>query len=199
MASDPVSPESVDPDSLTIVHHPADVLRTKAHPVEATPRVIEVAQKMVGLMHDAPGIGLAAPQVGLPWRLFVADIPAEDPGHSQAAPGSPSTATDGPEIYIDPVISRPQGRHELAEEGCLSLPGITGDISRPPTVTMTYTDAGGNRISRKATGLLARCWQHELDHLNGVLILDRMSREDKERVRPAIDKLERAAEDKANP
>ena len=187
------SPASTDPASLRIVHYPAEVLRRKAARVDATPEVVAVADRMVELMHAAPGIGLAAPQVGLSWRLFVADVPAEDERNTPARPGEPETASDGPEIYIDPVISKPAGRPEIMEEGCLSLPKIFADVTRPPTVSMTYTDRTGQRVTRRATGLLARCWQHELDHLDGVLILDRMTKPDRLRVRPALEKLEQAA------
>ena len=186
-------PAEVDPESLTIVHYPAEVLRTKAAPVEATPEVVAAAHKMVRLMHDAPGIGLAAPQVGLSWRLFVADVPPDDERNLDASSPIPS-ATEGPEIYIDPVLSKPQGEREYMEEGCLSLPGILGDVARPPTITMTYTDEKGERITRKATGLLARCWQHEMDHLDGILILDRMTKPDRLRIRTKLEKLEKAAQ-----
>jgi len=153
---------------------------------------------MIKLMHDAPGIGLAAPQVGLLWRLFVADVsPDDERSDPQADPKGPVEATDGPRVYINPVLSKPQGLKELMEEGCLSLPGIFADVLRPPIVTMTYTDISGNRISQRAAGLLARCWQHEADHLDGVLILDRMSKPDRLRIKPKLEKLEKAAQSKA--
>lgn len=184
-----------DPASLTIVRYPAEVLRIKATKVEASPQVVAVAHKMLQLMHDAPGIGLAAPQVGLSWRLFVADVPPDDDRNDpRSAETDPPSATTGPEIYIDPVISKPQGTREFMEEGCLSLPGILGDVLRPPTVTMTYTNETGQRIARKATGLLARCWQHEMDHLDGVLIIDRMSKPDRLAIRSKLEKLEKAAQ-----
>jgi peptide deformylase len=192
------SPSEVDPAGLRIVHYPAEVLRTKAQPVACSPEVVAVADRMIQLMHDAPGIGLAAPQVGLSWRLFVVDVPDDDDRQGPGGPADAALSTDGPEIYIDPVISRPQGRFEVMEEGCLSLPGILGEVSRPPTVTMTYTDRTGQRVTRKASGLLARCWQHELDHLDGVLILDRMSKPDRLRVRTKLEKLEQAAQADAN-
>lgn len=188
-------PDQVDPASLGIVRYPAEVLRQKATAVEATPPVLAAAKRMIQLMHDAPGIGLAAPQVGLSWRVFVADVPPDDHrAEPRNAETDPPSATAGPEIYIDPVLSKPQGVHEFMEEGCLSLPGILGDVLRPPTITMTYTDEQGQRITRKATGLLARCWQHEMDHLDGVLILDRMSKPDRLRIKPKLEKLEKAAQ-----
>lgn len=189
-------PADVDPAMLTIVHYPADVLRRKAANIDADPAaiapIVAAAEKMIQLMRDAPGIGLAAPQVGLSWRLFVADVPADDERNLDTD-SAIQTATDGPEIYINPVLSRPQGDREFMEEGCLSLPGVFGDVARPPTITMAYTDRNGDRITRKATGLLARCWQHEADHLDGVLILDRMTKPDRLRIRTKLEKLENAA------
>ncbi|MFZ4576494.1 MAG: peptide deformylase, partial [Phycisphaerales bacterium] len=75
---------------------------------------------------------------------------------------------------INPVLTKPAGPVERFEEGCLSLPGIRGDVIRPPTITIEATDLEGTRFTSTATGLLARCWQHERDHLDGVLIIDRM-------------------------
>lgn len=189
------APTHTDPDSLAIVRYPAQVLRTKATKLEPTPEVIAVAQQMIKLMHDAPGIGLAAPQVGLSWRLFVADVsPDDERSELQTDPNGPAEATEGPQVYINPVISKPQGLKELSEEGCLSLPGVFADILRPPIVTITYTDLAGQRITQRAAGLLARCWQHETDHLDGVLILDRMSKPDRLRIKSKLEKLEKAAQ-----
>lgn len=128
---------------------------------------------MFAIMDTAEGIGLAAPQVGLSWRMFVIDIPA-DTGRSKAQAGFPDSS-GGRKAYINPVISDPGGGSEPYEEGCLSLPDIRGDVLRPPIVTIEATDLAGNVFRETGSGLLARCWQHEMDHLDGVLILDRMS------------------------
>ena len=85
------------------------------------------------------------------------------------------SATTGPQVYINPVLSKPTGDLEIYEEGCLSLPDIRGDVMRPPTITITYTDIEGRQVTQAATGLLGRCWQHETDHLDGVLIIDKMT------------------------
>lgn len=180
----------VDPASLRIHHYPAEILRRKADPVDPTPEVVAVAHRMVEIMHEAPGIGLAAPQVGLPWRLFVADIPG-DPELLRTPDADPPTASSGPEILINPVIERFEGTPELAEEGCLSLPEIYGDVIRPPVITMSWTDEHAVRHTRRVAGLLARCWQHELDHLDGVLILDRMTQPTRTRNRARVRDLER--------
>ena len=94
-------------------------------------------------------------------------------------------------VCINPVLSALVGALEAMEEGCLSLPDIRGRVSRPPQITLTYTDLDGRQHSRAGGGLLARCWQHEMDHLEGVLILDKMPQMDRLKVRKAVRALER--------
>lgn len=156
---------------------------------EVTDAVRQLALRMIELMRQADGIGLAATQVGVPWRLFVAFVP---PGEGRSPRHTPPTAMVEPEVYINPVLSDFQGSPEPAEEGCLSLPGVTGVVYRAPVVAITATDLQGQRFSRRGAGLLARCWQHEYDHLDGVLILDRMTHASRLRVRPAVRRLERS-------
>ncbi|MEM9064719.1 MAG: peptide deformylase [Planctomycetota bacterium] len=179
-----------DPRTLSIVHHPAEVLRRKAEPVgEVTDEIRAVGSRMIELMREAEGIGLAAPQVGLSIRMFVADVPPHENDDTTGLP----TASDGPRLYIDPVFSEPDKTFESLDEGCLSLPNITGEVRRPRSITITYTDPDGVRRSEAASGLLARCWQHESDHLDGVLIIDRMSQMSRLRIRSALRDLEKRA------
>lgn len=164
----------VDPKQLRIHVYPDDVLRTRATEVSAvTDEVRAVAEAMLDLMDEANGIGLAAPQVGLSWRMFVVDVPP-DAGKLKPRGGFPDH-TDDAVVYINPVLSGPEGGSEIYEEGCLSLPDVRGDVLRPPIITIEATDLDGRRFRTTASGLLARCWQHEMDHLDGVLILDRMN------------------------
>ncbi|MEM1026675.1 MAG: peptide deformylase [Planctomycetota bacterium] len=166
----------LDPAKLSIVHHPHPVLRQRAEPVELTDEVCAVALRMVELMHEADGVGLAAPQVGLPWRLFVANW--EGPGGID-------------HVFLNPELSEPTRDTGPHEEGCLSLPDIRAEITRPLGITVTATNLNGERISMTDDGgLAARVWQHEFDHLDGVLILDRMTRLDKMANRKAIRALE---------
>lgn len=182
---------SIDPAQLRVVHYPASVLRRRAEPIAAvTDEVRAVAARMIELMREEDGIGLAAPQVGLSWRLFVCEIP-EDPDAGLSSTTDPPTATRGPVVYINPVLSAPAGAVEKREEGCLSLPDIRGDVLRPPTITMTAIDVEGRQFTQTATGLLARCWQHEVDHLDGVLIIDKMSQMHRLKNRSAVRRLER--------
>jgi peptide deformylase len=181
---------AIDVSTLYIVNYPAPVLRKKATPVpEVTDEVRAVAKRMIELMREAEGVGLAAPQVGLSWRMFVAHVPADE---GRSVEDVPPTATREPRVYINPVISDPQGPPVASSEGCLSLPDIRGDVLRPPMVTITATGLDGRIFSERGAGLLARCWQHELDHLDGVLIIDRMTQMSRLKNKAALRDLERS-------
>ncbi len=182
-----------DPSSLRLQVYPAEVLRQKAEPVDATDDVRAVGRRMIEIMHESEGIGLAAPQVGLAWRLFVTDVRPREDDDEVSADVDPPSAEREPCVYINPVIERTSGPPEIREEGCLSLPGLHGDVIRPPTVTLSYRDLEGRPCTRTATGLLARCWQHELDHLDGVLIIDRMTQMSRTKVRAQLKTLEQQA------
>ncbi|MCE7974392.1 MAG: peptide deformylase [Leptolyngbya sp. PLA1] len=178
---------AVDPSSLSVRVYPDPVLRRRAEPVELSDEVRAVARRMLELMREEEGIGLAAPQVGLPWRLFVTHVPE---GDGRSATDSPPTAESAPCVYLNPVISEPDGELKALEEGCLSLPRIRGSVLRPPRVTITATGLDGKVFTRAGAGLLARCWQHEQDHLDGVLIIDKMLAIYKLKNRGAIRDLE---------
>jgi peptide deformylase len=184
----------VDSASLKLVTYPAPVLRQRASSVPSVDdHVRKVAARMIEIMRQQRGIGLAAPQVGLPWRLFVVDVP-EDPEDGRLAnpPDEPPSATDGPVVYINPRISDPAGGRTPFNEGCLSLPDVRGDVIRPSVVTIAALDLDAKPFTARASGLLARCWQHELDHLDGVLIIDRMTQMSRLKNRAAIKDLEDA-------
>jgi len=170
----------VDPAELRIVHYPDPVLRRKASPVaEITAEVRAVAARMGELMREAGGVGLAAPQVGLNWRLFVT-APDRDHRDGEAR------------AYINPVLHA-SGPADEDEEGCLSLPDIHVDVLRPSSVTMTATTLDGRQITVTETGFMARVWQHENDHLNGTLIIDRMTPMQRLATRRMLKDLELAA------
>ena len=184
---------TINPAKLRIQLYPTDVLKSKADPIELNDEVHAVACRMIDLMRGAQGIGLAAPQIGLPWRLFVAHVPADpniDP--EDPTPEFPDSC-DSPGVFINPVITHFTGDLEPYDEGCLSLPGITGEVNRPAIVTMKATNLDGNEVSLTASGLLARCWQHEIDHLDGILILDKMSQMSRLKNRMRIKQMEKAA------
>ena len=168
----------LDPGQLAIVHYPHPVLRQKAEEVaEVTDEIRAVAAKMLELMHQAPGVGLAAPQVGLPWRMFVAN---------------PSGEEGDDRVYINPELSNAGGGNAARDEGCLSLPNITVEVSRPTEITIRATNLDGEAFEDSGDDLIARIWQHEYDHLDGVLIIDKMSPMDRMANKRAIKELEEA-------
>jgi peptide deformylase len=181
---------SIDPDALHLRLHPDDALRARARPVgEVTDNLRQVAKRMLQIMHDEEGIGLAAPQVGLPWRMFVCAVPA-DPRADDLPQGVREDTGGDPMVCIDPVLT-PVGALASVEEGCLSLPDIRGQINRQVGVSMEATGLDGKRFTIHAAGLLARCIQHEVDHLDGVLIIDKFGQLDRLRTRSALRRLER--------
>ena len=169
---------SVDPQSLSLIYHPNPVLRQMGEEVDPSdPTVQAVARKMVEIMLEFNGVGLAAPQVGLAWRLFV----TRDPDNEE-----------GGIAWINPVIDLLCDEVESDEEGCLSLPEIRGDIRRSINIRISGHDIDGNHSSQESDGFMARVWQHENDHLDGILIIDKMSKMDKLVNRRLIRNLERA-------
>jgi peptide deformylase len=183
---EPEAPPPLDPEvrarrdaALRHVRMLGDpILKTKARPVERFDDELrdEVA-RMAILMHDALGIGLAAPQVGISHRVLVYRV----------EPDSPTVALVNPEIEWS---SRDE---EISEEGCLSLPFVHVDVERPVAVLVRARDERGGELVIEATGLEARVIQHEIDHLDGILILDRTSREQRKAAMRALREAEQAA------
>jgi peptide deformylase len=145
----------------SILHYPDPRLRQKAMPVTVvTPEIRKLADDMAETMYAAPGVGLAATQIGEPHRIFLVDIAGED---------EPSKL----HVFINPEIVKTDGE-QCAPEGCLSFPGITEEIKRASKVTVRALDKEGRSFELTAEGLLAVAIQHENDHLDGVLMIDRM-------------------------
>lgn len=137
------------------------VLRNTASPVERFDDGLRrLAQQMIVAMHEAPGVGLAAPQVGRPIRLIVFDIGEEE----------------GARALANPVL-RDEWGEQIEDEGCLSLPGLTYPVKRAEKVWAEGFDLDGHDVTIEGDGLLARVLQHEVDHLNGVLFIDRLEAE----------------------
>jgi len=146
---------------LRIRTYPDPVLRRRARSVERVDeRIRRLMDDMLETMYAAPGIGLAAPQVGESLRVIVADV---------------SEAKDRPLRMVNPEITWRSETTAVAEEGCLSLPEIYGEVERPEAVEVRYLDENGAERTLRAEGLLARCLQHEVDHLDGVLFIDHLS------------------------
>ena len=150
--------------ALPLVLVPEPVLRQVAQPVdEITDDLLKLADDMAETMYAAPGIGLAANQIGVLKRLIVMDCARED---------------EPPALWkmFNPEIIWRSEEITKMEEGCLSIPGHNAEVKRPSTVHVSYLDSNGNNQEMEATGLLAACVQHEIDHLNGVLFIDHLSR-----------------------
>ncbi|MCB9849024.1 MAG: peptide deformylase [Phycisphaeraceae bacterium] len=180
-----------DPSNLYIRTYPDPALRRRAQAIDPADEAIgPVAERMIELMFDAAGIGLAAPQVGLPWRLFVAHVP-----HSDEDPEVEGlvTSTTSPLVFINPEVLRMEGAPEPFEEGCLSLPDIRADVLRPPVVHLRAYGIGGDAFEIAARGLLARCLLHEFDHLDGVMIIDKFTQIGRMKTKSAVRRLEREA------
>ena len=166
-------------EQLEVIKYPDPRLRQPARPVEHfDERLRALVARMFELMRTHHGVGLAAPQVGVSQRLFVMN-------HS----GQP----DDDRVYVNPELFDINGS-EQGEEGCLSLPEITAMIDRGQGVRMVARDVEGNSFEQDASGYVARIWQHEFDHLNGVLITDRMGDVAKMAHRKALRELEREYE-----
>jgi peptide deformylase len=150
-----------------IVTHPAPVLRKKARKItDFGPQLQSLIDDMVETMREAPGVGLAAPQVGVPLQLIVVEYSEKAEEEEQEEP---------PKLYtiVNPEIIRFSDEMDLGTEGCLSIPGFVGDVDRPLEITLKGQNRRGKPLRLKADGWLARIFQHEVDHLNGVLFIDR--------------------------
>ena len=153
------------PESPLIHPLGANELRKPAKRIsKVNEQVRELARDMLRSMYAAQGIGLAAPQVGVHQQLLVIDLDLEN-------------ATTPPLVLINPEISSASATIDTYEEGCLSIPGVYLDVVRPTAIEVSFRDEMGRPRKMKADGLMARCIQHEMDHLNGVLFVDRVTDE----------------------
>ncbi|MFD1329288.1 peptide deformylase [Mycoplana ramosa] len=143
---------------------PDPILRQVSAPLETVnDEARRLADDMLETMYDAPGIGLAAIQIGVPRRMLVLDVSKE---------GEAKT----PLVFINPEIVTTSDERSVYEEGCLSIPDYYAEVERPATLTVRYLDRDGKERTIDADGLLATCLQHEIDHLNGVLFIDHISK-----------------------
>jgi peptide deformylase len=148
---------------LHIIQYPHPTLRRASKPLKRVDQELAaIVREMFELMYAAKGVGLAANQVDLPYRLFVINLQS-DPA-----------AADQEFVFINPVLANRKGNAE-AEEGCLSLPGVYGDVKRSERVVLNAYDLAGQELTLELDGLFARAVQHEIDHLDGILFIDRLS------------------------
>jgi len=147
-----------------IVIEPDPILRKKSLPFEKVDSQVKtLLDDMLETMYEAPGIGLAAVQIGILKRAIVLDISRED-------------EKKNPIFLINPIVRLKSEKRSIYEEGCLSLPGYFAEIERPAECEIDYIDYDGKERNLKAKGLMATCIQHEVDHLNGVLFIDYLSK-----------------------
>jgi peptide deformylase len=162
---------------------PDSKLRLVSEPVqEITSEIRRLADDMLETMYDAPGVGLAAIQIGMPVRMVTMDVSKSDDERQ-------------PMVLINPEIVWASEEKRVYEEGCLSIPEYYEEVERPDRVRFRYMDLQGETIEQDAEGLLATCVQHEIDHLNGVLFIDYLSKLKRDRV---VTKFKKAAKREAS-
>jgi peptide deformylase len=168
---------SIEVSALSLIKYPDPRLRRKCQLVTVFDDDFRMlTARMFEIMRESRGVGLAAPQVGVPLRVFVMNVMGKPEGDC---------------VVANPTIHDGSAVRE-AEEGCLSIPDVFAKIRRPSRCRLTAFDELGRPFEREGEGLLARCWQHETDHLDGVLILDRMGPSDEIATRKVLRELEAA-------
>ncbi len=168
----------IDIDKCRITHYPRKVLSQKAQPIsEINDTIRDLADKMIDIMIERNGVGLAGPQAGVGLRIFVISLDG---------------TRENAKIYINPEIT-PSGEIATTEEGCLSIPGLSAKIKRYKNCSVTAKDLSGNTFTEEADGLYARALQHEYDHLEGTMIKDRLSQVARISARKLLKQLEENA------
>lgn len=184
-----------------ILEVPDPVLKQVSKPVETFDDELRaLVADMFETMYDAPGIGLAAIQVGVPLRVLVIDLQPEDldaePEVCTAHGGEAHThypTRREPRIFINPEILDPSPEFSVYSEGCLSVPEIYADVERPATIRARWQDLDGKVHEEEMEGLMATCLQHEMDHLEGILFIDHLSRLKRNMALKKLEKLRKAA------
>ena len=173
---------------LPIIETPDPLLRTISTPVETIDAELQtLIDDMLETMYAAPGIGLAAIQVGVPKRLLVIDL-QEPESDEEDAP-----AVKRPMVFINPRILDGSPEHSVYNEGCLSVPEQYAEVERPARIRASWMDRTGRIHEQEIDGLLATCLQHEMDHLEGVLFIDHLSRLKRDMVLKKLAKSRKAA------
>lgn len=163
---------------LSIIHYPHPTLRHESRPIQKVDKQLKTwVAEMLDLMYEHEGVGLAANQVDLPYRIFVAN------------PTGDSQKPEMEQVFINPVLSKPKGQEE-GNEGCLSIPGVHADVVRSNSIHIEAYDLAGNLLEADLEGFPARVVQHEVDHLDGVLFLDRLSEGNLANIRHLVEEFE---------
>jgi peptide deformylase len=166
-----------------IIILPDKKLRTKSAAVgKITAEIRKLVEDMFETMYDAPGIGLAAIQVGVARRVVTMDLGKRTHDNEEADADDEAEEVKNPRVFINPEIVSSSDEKSTYEEGCLSIPEIHEDVDRPAKVKIKFLDLDGKAHEEEATGLYATCIQHEIDHLNGVLFIDHISKLKRDRI-----------------
>lgn len=184
---------------LTIVHYNDPVLRQKGTRVSAFDAELKrLAAEMTAAMHTAHGIGLAAHQIGRAIQLCVVDLRETDDDFDWEFDGArPPLELFMPLTLVNPAVTTEPGPTFVVEEGCLSFPEIRGDVERPDEVTVKFKDVDGLPHTLRCNGLFSRCIQHEVDHLNGILFIERMERDVLAAIEPDLKALKKRTREAA--
>lgn len=163
---------------MEVVHYPDPVLRRGGKPIERfDPELTATAEQMLATMYAAGGVGLAAPQVGLELDLLVLN------------PSGDATDRKDEMVLVNPRILA-RKRLEYGQEGCLSFPGVYAEVERAKQIVLAYQDLSGKTLEVRSSEFIARIIQHEFDHLQGVLFVDRLSPTDRIRLRTSLERME---------
>ncbi len=186
---------------LPIIEAPDPRLKQISAPVTVFDDALrQLVSDMFETMYDAPGIGLAAIQVGVPVRVLVIDLQPDDPdaepevctahgGHAHTH----QPVLKQPRVFVNPEILDPSQDLALYSEGCLSVPDIYAEVERPATIRARWQDLDGKTHEEQMDGLMATCLQHEMDHLEGILFIDHLSRLKRQMALKKLDKARKAA------
>ncbi|MDL1919289.1 peptide deformylase [Chloroflexi bacterium CFX5] len=156
-----------------IVYLPEPILRKKAKPVTKFDKDLQtLIDDMIETMREAPGVGLAAPQINLPMQLAVVEYGEGEDEAEEGAPPPPKKLY----VLVNPEIVKASDEKVMGVEGCLSIPGLVGEVERHETIQVRALNRYGKPVRHKVNGWMARIFQHEIDHLNGVLFTDRAAR-----------------------
>ncbi|MEP6785080.1 MAG: peptide deformylase [Sphingomonadales bacterium] len=177
-----------------ILEAPDPRLRVISKPVETIDDDLRVlVADMFETMYDAPGIGLAAVQVGVPLRVLVIDLQEQEEASGEGEEGEEPRWIRDPRVFINPEILDPSDDLTRYNEGCLSVPDQYAEVDRPATCRARWMDLDGNTHEEAIEGMLATCLQHEMDHLEGILFIDHLSRLKRDMILKRLAKLKKAA------
>ncbi len=183
-----------------ILEAPDARLKVVSEPVTRFDDELKIlVEDMFETMYDAPGIGLAAIQVGVPLRVLVIDLQPEDPDAEPVACNHDGhhhhhqPTKKEPRVFINPEVLDPSEEHSVYQEGCLSVPEIYAEVERPARIRARWQDLDGKVHEEEMDGLMATCLQHEMDHLEGILFIDHLSRLKRNMALKKLEKLRKAA------